>query len=153
MKSLENRIPPPLAGILAGALAWLASSAAGGTTVPARIRLVAALALGVLGLACAFAGVRAVRGAGTTLNPLKPESASALVTSGIYRYTRNPMYLGMATWLLAWAAWLGSLVALVGPALFVAFMNRFQVGPEERALAQLFGAEFDAYRSRVRRWL
>jgi len=97
--------------------------------------------------------VRAVRKADTTLNPIKPDTATALVTSGIYRHTRNPMYLGMAVWLLAWSAWLGTPAGLVGAPLFVLYMNRFQVGPEERALHSLFGAEFDAYRSRVRRWL
>jgi protein-S-isoprenylcysteine O-methyltransferase Ste14 len=89
----------------------------------------------------------------TTINPLKPASASALVTKGIYRLTRNPMYLGLATLLLAWAIYLGNLAALAGVPLFILYMNRFQIAPEERALAARFGAEFAAYRARVRRWL
>lgn len=89
----------------------------------------------------------------TTINPLKPASASALVTGGIYRFTRNPMYLGLATLLLAWATYLGSLAALAGVPLFVLYMNRFQIAPEERALEARFGAEYIAYRRRVRRWL
>lgn len=89
----------------------------------------------------------------TTLNPLKPDSASALVTGGIYRFTRNPMYLGLATLLLAWAIYLGNLAALAGVPLFILYMNRFQIAPEERALEARFGAEYIAYRTRVRRWL
>jgi protein-S-isoprenylcysteine O-methyltransferase Ste14 len=153
MNALETRIPPPLVGLLCGVLAWLLSVAAGSTTATSAIRLSASLALVAVGLAISFAGVRAVRQAGTTLNPIKPETATALVTSGIYRYTRNPMYLGMAVWLLAWSAWLGTPAGLVGAPLFVLYMNRFQIGPEERALRTLFGNEFDAYRARVRRWL
>jgi protein-S-isoprenylcysteine O-methyltransferase Ste14 len=89
----------------------------------------------------------------TTVNPLKPASASALVTGGIYRLTRNPMYLGLATLLLAWAIYLGNLAALAGVPLFILYMNRFQIAPEERALEARFGAEYIAYRTRVRRWL
>jgi len=89
----------------------------------------------------------------TTVNPLKPSSASVLVTEGVYRLTRNPMYLGLATLLLAWAIYLGNLAALAGVPLFILYMNRFQIGPEERALEARFGAEYIAYRARARRWL
>jgi protein-S-isoprenylcysteine O-methyltransferase Ste14 len=153
MNSLETRVPPPLAGLIIGALTWLASAALGPVAVPFPIRLTAAIALVLLGFGITYAGVRAVSRAKTTLNPTKPETASALVTSGIYRFTRNPMYLGMATWLLAWSAWLGTPVGLLGAPLFMLYMNRFQIGPEERALSKLFGAEFAAYLVRVRRWL
>ena len=153
MDALETRIPPPLVGLIFGALAWLASAALGPTSIALSVRVTAALVLVVLGLAIAAAGVRAVRAAGTTLNPIKPETSTALVTTGIYRYTRNPMYLGMATWLLAWSAWLGTPVGLLAAPLFMLYMERFQIGPEERALEKLFGPEFAAYRSQVRRWL
>jgi protein-S-isoprenylcysteine O-methyltransferase Ste14 len=154
MNALETRVPPPLAGLICGALAWLASVAVGNPAAIAfPIRLTAALALLVLGFSITLAGVRTVLRAKTTLNPIKPETSSALVTSGIYGYTRNPMYLGMGTWLLAWSAWLGTPVGLLGAPLFMLYMNRFQIGPEERALSTLFGAEFAAYRTRVRRWL
>jgi protein-S-isoprenylcysteine O-methyltransferase Ste14 len=89
----------------------------------------------------------------TTVNPLKPASATVLVTRSIYRLTRNPMYLGLATLLFAWAIYLGSLAALAGVPLFILYMNRFQIAPEERALEERFGAEYIAYRARVRRWL
>jgi len=153
MKALEAKIPPPLVGLICGAIAWLASISLGPTTVPFAFRLIAALLLAALGFAIALASVRAFQRAKTTLNPIKPETASALVTSGIFGYTRNPMYLGMATWLLAWSTWLGTPAGLIGVPLFVLFMHRFQIRPEERALHALFGPAFAAYQARVRRWL
>jgi protein-S-isoprenylcysteine O-methyltransferase Ste14 len=89
----------------------------------------------------------------TTINPLKPDAASALVTGGIYRLTRNPMYLGLAMLLAAWAIYLGNLAALATVPLFILYMNRFQIAPEERVLEARFGAQYTAYRARVRRWL
>lgn len=153
MNALETRIPPPLVGLIVALLQWLASMAVDFALVPRGLRAGLALVLVLAGFAMSFAGVRAVRRARTTLSPLHPETATTLVTGGIYRYTRNPMYLGMATWLLAWAAWLGTVVAFAGPVLFVLYMTRFQVTVEERALARLFGSQYDDYRTRVRRWL
>lgn len=98
------------------------------------------------------AGIR-FRRANTTVNPLKPQAASSLVTAGIYRYTRNPMYLGLLFLLVAWAVLLSSPFALLGPVAFVTYISRFQIVPEERVLAALFGAEYAAYQAGVRRWL
>ncbi len=77
----------------------------------------------------------------------------ALVTEGVYRYTRNPMYLGMLCFLLAWALWLSTPLALLGLALYVGYLNRFQIGPEERVLEERFGTRFTSYCATVRRWL
>ena len=100
-----------------------------------------------------MAGVVSFRQAQTIVNPLKPETASALVRSGIYQYSRNPMYVGFALLLLAWACYLASPVALFGLLGFVLYMNRFQISPEERALATLYGSEYQVYQTQVRRWL
>lgn len=100
-----------------------------------------------------LAGVISFRRARTTVNPLKPETATALVTSGVYRYTRNPMYLGMLAILVAWAAFLASPAALLGPLGFWTYIQRFQIRPEEKMLTSLFGRAFTDYTSRVRRWL
>jgi len=147
---LENRIPPPIvAACIAAAMLGLA------WVVPALdfpVPPVLAFPVAAVGaLLDAIALVHFLRRR-TTVNPLKPESASALVTGGIYRLTRNPMYLGLATLLLAWAIYLGNLAALAGVPLFILYMNRFQIAPEERALEARFGAEYIAYRARVRRW-
>ena len=89
MNALETRIPPPLAGLLMGVVAWLASSAFAPTTLPFLVRLGSAIAFVVLGLALAGAGARTVSRAKTTLNPIRPDTSTALATSGIYAYTRN----------------------------------------------------------------
>ena len=150
---LEHRIPPPIVGAIAAALmlgvAWLIPALT--FPVPWRMPIVAVLfgigvAIGVI------AWVHFLR-ARTTVNPLDPGKASALVATGVYRFTRNPMYLGMATLLLAWAVYLSNVAALAGLALFVAYINRFQIEPEERALRARFGEAFDAYCRRVRRWI
>ena len=98
-------------------------------------------------------GVRAFREANTTVDPRAPENASQIVGSGIYRFTRNPMYLGVLVVLIAWTALLANVGAAVVPVLFALYITRWQIVPEERALAQKFGAEYEAYRNSVRRWL
>jgi protein-S-isoprenylcysteine O-methyltransferase Ste14 len=97
--------------------------------------------------------VAAFRRARTTVNPLTPDATTALVESGIYRLTRNPMYLGFLLLLLAEIVWLANPVALLAAPAFVLYLNRFQIGPEERALRNRFGAKFQSYSHRVRRWL
>ncbi|AYC31569.1 isoprenylcysteine carboxylmethyltransferase family protein [Pseudomonas cavernae] len=154
MRWLENRIPPPLVATLFGLLMWLVAH-----LLPGRLelaiewRLGTALAVLLVGVGVCLAGVLSFRRARTTVNPLKPETASALVSSGIYRYTRNPMYLGFATALLAWSVFLAWPPAVLGVLGFVLYMNRFQIAPEEWALSALFGADFYQYCGRVRRWL
>ncbi|MFM9500577.1 methyltransferase family protein, partial [Streptomyces galilaeus] len=75
------------------------------------------------------------------------------VTSGIFAYTRNPMYLGWTVVLLGWAVFLGGVWTVLGPIAFVAFVSRFQILPEEKALAGKFGSSYDSYKKKVRRWI
>lgn len=145
---LQNRIPPPLVAILFGLSMWAASRFLPRHELP----LILAVATALVGLTICLAGVWSFHRAHTTVNPLHPERASALVESGIYRYTRNPMYLGFLLILLAWALLLGSPVAILGVPGFILYMNRFQIVPEERALTALFGTAFRRYCARVRRW-
>jgi protein-S-isoprenylcysteine O-methyltransferase Ste14 len=78
--------------------------------------------------------------------------ASSLVVTGIYRHTRNPMYLGGLVMLSGWALFLATLSACLFLPLFVAYLTRFQIIPEEKVLRARFGTEFDDYVKRVRRW-
>src|SRR5664279_3386787 len=98
-----------------------------------------ALAIAAVGAAFSVGGVIAFRRAKTTVNPMKPEAASSLVSSGVYRATRNPMYVGLLLVLVAWAVFLSSFLALLGPLAFIACIGRFQITPEERVLSALFG--------------
>lgn len=149
MDWLEHRIPPPLVAVIIGLLMWLAAR----PLPPLGGRLWLALLVALVGAAVCLAGVASFRRARTTVNPLKPESASSLVVVGIYHYTRNPMYLGFAVILLGWCLFLGSIWSALGVVAFVLYIGRFQIRPEERALRALFGAEFDAFCARVRRWV
>lgn len=126
-----------------------------GPEVPlaSMLKYVLLVALVVVGIAFDLLGLLAFRSARTTVNPLKPERASSMVTGGVYRVTRNPMYLGMAVLLVAWAVYLSRLLPFVGPVVFVLYITRFQIEAEERALRGLFGEEYSSYASRVRRWL
>ena len=153
MKSLELKIPPPAIAVVAAVAMWALSRGAPSLQVPTGIRLPLALAVALAAVGFSVAGVISFRRAKTTLNPTAPQLTSSLVSSGIYAVTRNPMYLGLLLALIAWAIFLSSAWALLGPLAFFLYIGRFQIAPEERALSALFGAEYTTYMSRVRRWL
>ena len=150
--SLETKVPPPVVAASAAIIMWGISRLAPQLTMPADIRLAASVAIVVTGIACAASGALIFRRVRTTINPHTPDKTSSLVSSGIYRVTRNPMYLGLLLVLIAWAVFLSSAWALLGVACFVGYMNRFQIAPEERALGKLFGSEYEVYKASVRRW-
>lgn len=152
MKSLELKIPPPVVALLVAGAMWMAKLAPF-LAIPRNIGLLAAGTLAMTGFAIAGAGLILFRRAGTTVHPHKPQETSALVTTGIYRFSRNPMYTGLLLVLAAWAVYLTSIWALAGPVVFVLYINRFQIAPEERVLSAKFSESYAAYRSRVRPWL
>ncbi|WP_259394822.1 isoprenylcysteine carboxylmethyltransferase family protein [Shewanella sp. SR44-3] len=117
------------------------------------VRLFIGTMFAAVGIAVALAGVTSFMRANTTVNPTTPNSASSLVDSGIYRFTRNPMYLGLLSMLLGWAVFLASPLTLIGALVFVVYMNRFQIKPKESALLNVFGTAFLQYQAKVRRWL
>ena len=153
MQALELKIPPPVVTALAAAAMWGIAVLAPLIDLPAAVRVPAAIVLALMGVAFDLAGVIAFRRSQTTVNPMKPEKAATLVRSGVYRLTRNPMYVGLVFVLVAWAVYLSCAWALLGPVAFVLYMNRFQIRPEERALSSLFGRRYEDYKSGVRRWL
>jgi protein-S-isoprenylcysteine O-methyltransferase Ste14 len=153
MQALELKIPPPAVAVLVAAAMWGISLVAPLLEMPVFIRAVVAITIALIGGAFSVAGVISFRRAKTTVNPMKPETTSALVCSGVYSVTRNPMYLGLVLVLIAWAVFLSSGWALLGPLAFALYINRFQITPEERMLSAMFGTGYSAYKSNVRRWL
>ncbi|MGJ7494500.1 methyltransferase family protein [Variovorax sp. RT4R15] len=153
MASLEHKIPPPVVALLVLPVMWLLSTALPRIEVSSQLRVAVAVCIALAGLGFSSAGALAFKRAKTTVNPLRPERATALVTSGVYRITRNPMYVGLLLGLLAWAVLLSSPLSLAGPVAFITYINRFQIDAEERVLVAKFGADYASYRSRVRRWL
>lgn len=153
MSWLESRIPPPgVALVLAGTM-WLMARMTPSLAMQFPMTGAIAMTIAIVAVAIVVSGAVQFHRAKTTVNPLKPEAATALVTSGIYRLTRNPMYVGMATFLLAWAIYLSHPLALLGVLAFAAYIHRFQIIPEERAMRALFPGAFEAYARQVRRWL
>jgi protein-S-isoprenylcysteine O-methyltransferase Ste14 len=153
MPNLELKIPPPLVALLIGLAMWGLARFTPQLGFDSPLRGPLAILLIVAGAACAILGNLAFRRAKTTVNPMKPDTASALVVVGIYRHTRNPMYLGLAFVLLGWACHLAAPLALLGPVAFVLYITRFQILPEERALQAKFGQAYLDYQQQVRRWL
>ena len=153
MGSLELKVPPPAVALLFGLLMWLASSVVAPVAVPFAVRVGVAVVLAAVGLTFGSAGMISFLRAKTTMNPTKPNATSSLVTGGVFRFTRNPMYLSLLLYLLAWAAYLSNWLALLFVPAFVLYINELQIKPEERALSALFGAEYASYKARVRRWL
>jgi protein-S-isoprenylcysteine O-methyltransferase Ste14 len=153
MRVLELKVPPPAVALVTAILMWLVSRAAPAFAFVFPAGNLFAAGLATLGLIVAISGVVTFRRARTTLNPTKPESSSSLVSWGIYRVTRNPMYLGLLLELTGWAIFLSNSLAFLFLPAFIVYINRFQIVPEEQALTSLFAGEFVAYQSQVRRWL
>lgn len=151
MGFLNNRFPPVLVACVFAALMWLSSADAFGHVSSARLAI--ALSLLLLGVVFCLMAVNSFRRACTTVNPLAPQDVTSLVCTGIYRYSRNPMYLGFAVVLLSWAIGLGTPQAFICVVGFILYIKRFQIAPEERMLAKRFGEYFTRYKAQVRRWI
>jgi len=151
---MNLKIPPLLLAAVIAALMYLLAKILPGVRFhfPFKLTLVAIFI--TTGVTIAVAGVTTFRRKGTTVNPTKPSDASSLVVQGIYRVSRNPMYLGVLLLLIAWGIYLEHLIVVfVLPAAFVIYMNKFQIEPEEQALQKLFGDDFASYKKKVRRWI
>ncbi|WP_418321032.1 methyltransferase family protein [Piscinibacter sakaiensis] len=151
-RALELRVPPVAVVLLAAAAMWLLARLFPSAALVLPLRVVLAALFVVAGFAIALAGVVEFRRARTTVNPMTPEASSAIVSSGIYRHSRNPMYAGFLLALVGWAVFLANPVSLLGVALYVVYMNCFQIQPEERALQARFGEAYRGYMRSVRRW-
>ena len=153
MSFLEHKVPPPIIGILSAGIMWVIAHYSFQINFPPMLTNSIAGFFLVIGLLLDSGGLVAFIRQKTTINPLKIETASSLVTRGIYRITRNPMYLGMAFLLTGFGVWLSTPLAFIGVVFFVGYITRFQIIPEERVLVEIFGKEYFDYKKRVRRWL
>jgi protein-S-isoprenylcysteine O-methyltransferase Ste14 len=153
MHALELKVPPLALLLLFALLMWLLSAYERSLALVLPWRTAIAAMFWSAGFAITLVGLLEFRRAKTTVNPIKPEEATSVVTSGIYRFSRNPMYLGFLCALIGWAVFLSHLLAFALLPLFVLYMNRFQIEPEERALSAKFGGQFRDYTRSVRRWL
>lgn len=158
MNFLELKIPPPIIMLLCAVLSWISVDVGSGSAMVAfegatAATLVWPVSFVLIGIAVALAGVLEFKKFSTTVNPLSPDKASCIVDSGIFSFTRNPMYLGMLLVLIGWGDFLDSLIAFIGAGVFFLYIDRFQIKPEEQILSDNFGEPYVAYLQRVRRWI
>ena len=153
MDAVELKVPPLVLVLVLALAMWFAAMQLPSLafTLPWRHGL--AVTVSGVGILFLLAGIYAFQKAKTTLNPTKAAAASSVVASGIYRVSRNPMYVGFLLALTGWATFLSHPLPFLLLPVFVAYMNRFQISPEERVLSAKFGDEYDTYKESVRRWL
>ena len=148
---MSNKIPPPVITLIGALLIYYSSLFFPYLTLPA-FNALPILSL-VSGIAVIVSAIKSFKDYKTTINPLKPETASSLVTSGVFKYTRNPMYLGLLLILI----YLSLIFNVVGGCLislgFIIYITKFQIIPEEVAMEKLFGNQFLEYKQQVRRWI
>lgn len=153
MNALALKVPPVAQVIITAAAMYGVSKMVPALTFSLNGSTALAVGLGVMGMSLGVMGVTQFRKAQTTPNPQALEKVSSLVTSGIYRYSRNPMYLGLVLILLGWAFYLSHFLAFVLLPVFILYMTRFQIQPEEKMMARKFGKTYQAYLNKVRRWI
>jgi len=153
MTYLQLKIPPLLLVFIFAIMMWFSEPYLPKTNLDLSLLTFLFIVFLLLGSFIIVLGAIAFRRAHTTVNPTKPESSSALVKINIYRFTRNPMYLGMVFILFGWTCILDSPATILFILCFMLYMHYFQIKPEEKVLNDLFGDEYIQYCNKVRRWL
>ncbi len=153
MNTLDFKIPPLALLLMSAAIMWAIALAFPDPSFNAKGAGQIAMFLAMVGLGTALLGVMQFRSAGTTVDPRFPDQSASLVVGGVYKLSRNPMYVGFLLVLAGWGVFLGSAIALVILPAFVMYLNRFQILPEERFLSEKFGEEYRQYMRRVHRWI
>ena len=152
MSALQLKLPPPVVAALVALAMWhLAYLPPEAQSSPLLLAIGGPIALA--GGLISASGILTFWLARTTINPMHPERTSSLVTTGVFRLSRNPMYLGLVITLAGWAVHLPLSAAVLGPPVFALYIHHFQILPEERILASVFGVEYEDYKTKARRWL
>ena len=138
---METKIPPPIVTLVFGLSIYFSRGIF--QLVEIKYSFYFGILLLILGFIILISAVRLFRKDETTVNPLSPEQATKLVTDGIFKYSRNPMYLGMALVLGSIAIFFNLIGGIILVALFCAYITKFQILPEERAMRDLFSDDFD----------
>ena len=148
---METKIPPPIVTLVFALSIYLSRGIF--KIVEIKHSFYLGIFLLLLGFAILISAVRLFKKDNTTINPLSPEQATKLVTDGIFKYSRNPMYLGMALILCSIAVFFNLIGGIILVALFCFYITKFQIIPEERAMSNLFSQDFDKYKEATRRWI
>ena len=148
---MKTKIPPPILALVMIGLNYLSSFFIESTTFNYQGSF--SVLILILGLACAIPSFKLFARYKTTISPLKPSDATALVTEGMYRYSRNPMYLGLLLLTISSTIWFGTWFGIIINILFIFLINFLQIIPEEEALLEIFNEEYEEYKKNVRRWI
>ena len=148
---MTKRIPPPLIAMLCVLIIFLSKSIFPSFVFSYKLQL--GIFVITIGFLLLIISIKSFIDNKTTINPLNLKKSTYLVTSGVFRFSRNPMYLGMLLFLLGTAIILNIIGGLIISILFIFYMNFFQIIPEEKALQNLFGKNYRNYRKTVRRWI
>ena len=148
---MKKRIPPPLIAMLCVLIIFLSKSIFPSFVFSYKLQL--CIFVSTIGFLLLIVSIKSFIDNKTTINPLNLKKSTYLVTSGVFRFSRNPMYLGMLLFLLGTAIILNIIGGLIISILFIFYMNFFQIIPEEKALQNLFGKNYRNYRKTVRRWI
>ncbi len=153
MNQLELKIPPVALLLIIALMMWGIADLFTSFSFSFFASSFVALLIAFLGVVFALLGVYQFRKQGTTVDPRIPEKSASLVTSGVYQFSRNPMYVGMLLMLVGWGIYLGNIASFIMLPVFILYMNRFQIMPEETFMAEKFGSAYQQYKKSVRRWL
>ena len=148
---MKTRIPPPILALLMIGLVNLSSLLIGSVSFDHQAS--SSVLLVIVGLSCALPSFRLFARNKTTISPFTPSETSVLITEGMYRYSRNPMYLGLLLLIIAATIWFGTWFGIIISLFFILLINILQIIPEEEALLQIFGEEYLEYKKKVRRWI
>ena len=148
---MKTKIPLPILALLMIGLVYLSSLLINSVRVDYQASL--SVLLVIVGLSCALPSFRLFARKKTTISPFTPSETSVLLTEGMYRYSRNPMYLGLLLLIIAATIWFGTWFGIIISLFFILLINILQIIPEEEALLQIFGEEYLEYKKKVRRWI
>ena len=150
---MRLKTPPAVQLFISALLMWIISIYADNFRFIFKFNNELALFCLIIGGTIIVFGIVAFRKAETTVTPLHPDKASSLVTMGIYQYIRNPMYFGLLLILFSIGFYLQNLASMFVLPIYIWFISKYQIIPEEEALHKLFGQDYINYQDRVRRWI
>ena len=146
-------IPPPIQALLSAIMMWLISRYFLQANFSLTVINVFALVFLIIAAIIIILSINKFRETKTTISPLKLNKTSSLVSNGIYRYTRNPMYLGLLLMLFSSDLFLKNFISFLILPLFILSITKNQILPEEEALENIFGEKYKNYKKKVRRWI
>ena len=148
---MNNKIPPPIVTLAFGLMIYFSRNIF--PDINNIIFYILSLFFIILGPFILISAVRSFKAEQTTINPININNASSLVISGVFKYSRNPMYLGMVFILLALSFRFNLIGGILFTSIFIMYITKFQIIPEEAAMKGIFGEDFNKYKNKTRRWI